>query len=63
LNFFVNRQTNAGAESFNAKVKAFRRQFREVSDIPSSYLVSVYKLQIIFNQTFIFDEKQLSLGL
>jgi transposase len=34
LNFFVNRQTNAGAESFNAKVKAFRSQFRGVSDIP-----------------------------
>jgi transposase len=34
LNFFVNRQTNASAESFNAKVKAFRRQFRGVSDIP-----------------------------
>ncbi|MDR2914195.1 MAG: transposase, partial [Tannerella sp.] len=25
---------NAGAESFNAKVKAFRRQFRGVADIP-----------------------------
>lgn len=34
LNFFVNRQTNAGAESFNAKVKAFRSQFRGVADIP-----------------------------
>lgn len=34
LNYFVNRQTNAGAESFNAKVKAFRSQFRGVSDIP-----------------------------
>lgn len=34
LNFFVDRQTNAGAESFNAKVKAFRRQFRGVVDIP-----------------------------
>lgn len=34
LNFFINRQTNAGAESFNAKVKAFRRQFRGVADIP-----------------------------
>jgi transposase len=34
LNFFVNRQTNASAESFNAKVKAFRRQFRGVCDIP-----------------------------
>ena len=28
LNFFVNRATNANAESFNAKVKAFRAQFR-----------------------------------
>lgn len=34
LNYFVNRQTNVSAESFNAKVKAFRRQFRGVSDIP-----------------------------
>lgn len=34
LNFFVNRQTNASAESFNAKVKTFRGQFRGVSDIP-----------------------------
>lgn len=34
LNYFVNRETNAGAESFNAKVKAFRSQFRGVSDIP-----------------------------
>lgn len=34
LNFFINRQTNASAESFNAKVKAFRSQFRGVADIP-----------------------------
>lgn len=34
LNFFINRQTNASAESFNAKVKAFRSQFRGVTDIP-----------------------------
>ncbi|MDL2212592.1 transposase [Bacteroides sp. OttesenSCG-928-J23] len=34
LNFFVSRQTNASAESFNAKVKAFRSQFRGVTDIP-----------------------------
>ena len=34
LNFFVNRATNAKAESFNAKVKAFRAQFRGVTDIP-----------------------------
>ena len=34
LNFFVNRATNANAESYNAKVKAFRAQFRGVTDIP-----------------------------
>ena len=34
LNFFENRATNANAESFNAKVKAFRTQFRGVTDIP-----------------------------
>lgn len=33
LNFFVNRSTNAFAESFNAKVKAFRAQLRGVTDI------------------------------
>lgn len=34
LNYFQNRSTNAGAESFNAKIKAFRSQFRGVRDIP-----------------------------
>ena len=34
LNYFDNRSTNASAESFNAKVKAFRTQFRGVRDIP-----------------------------
>lgn len=34
LNFFVNRDTNPFAESFNSKVKAFRNQFRGVRDIP-----------------------------
>lgn len=34
LNFFVNRATNTNAELFNAKVKAFRAQFRGVTDIP-----------------------------
>nr|WP_297183755.1 transposase [uncultured Phocaeicola sp.] len=34
LNYFVNRETNAFAESFNAKIKAFRTQFRGVGDIP-----------------------------
>ncbi|WP_341903655.1 transposase, partial [Fluviicola taffensis] len=28
-----NRSTNAAAESFNAKIKAFRSQFRGVRDI------------------------------
>lgn len=33
LNFFTNRSTNASAESFNAKIKAFRASLRGVSDI------------------------------
>ncbi|WP_425275572.1 transposase [Sphingobacterium detergens] len=33
LNYFDNRSTNASAESFNAKIKAFRTQFRGVGDI------------------------------
>lgn len=34
LQFFTNRSTNASAESFNAKIKAFRAQFRGVNNIP-----------------------------
>ena len=34
LNFFDNRSTNASAESFNSKIKAFRTTFRGVMDIP-----------------------------
>lgn len=34
LNFFDNRATNASAESFNAKIKALRSQFRGVRGIP-----------------------------
>jgi len=33
-NYFDNRSTNAAAESFNDKVKAFSAQFRDVRDIP-----------------------------
>ena len=33
LNFFVNRATNAFAESFNARIKAFRATLRGVTDI------------------------------
>ena len=32
LNFFDKRFTNAASESFNAKIKAFRAQFRGVKD-------------------------------
>lgn len=32
LNFFINRSTNASAESFNAKLKAFRTTLRGVTD-------------------------------
>ena len=33
LNYFIDRLTNASAESFNAKIKAFRSQLRGVEDI------------------------------
>lgn len=33
ISYFEDRLTNASAESFNAKIKAFRSQFRGVSDI------------------------------
>ena len=33
LNYFDNRSTNAAAESFNAKIKAFRSQFRGVRNV------------------------------
>jgi transposase len=34
LNYFDSRSINASAESFNAKIKAFRAQFRGVRNIP-----------------------------
>ena len=43
-NYFENRSTNAAAESFNAKVKAFRNQFRCVSDTP----FFIFRLKTIF---------------
>ncbi len=33
LNYFINRSTNASAESFNAKIKRFRAEFRGVKDL------------------------------
>ncbi len=44
LNYFVNRRTNALAENFNAKIKAFRRQFRGIRDIP----FFLYRTSLIF---------------
>jgi transposase len=43
LNFFNNRSTNASAESFNAKIKAFRATQRGVTDI-SFFLFRISKI-------------------
>jgi transposase len=34
LNFFINRSTNAAAESLNSKMKGFRAQLHGIADIP-----------------------------
>ncbi|WP_415377010.1 transposase [Patiriisocius sp. Uisw_017] len=44
LNFFDNRSTNSSTESFNAKIKAFRAQFRGVRNID----IFLFKLANIF---------------
>jgi transposase len=44
LNYFDNRSTNASAESFNAKIKAFRAQFRGVRNVD----FFLYRLTAIF---------------
>ena len=44
LNYFDNRSTNASAESFNAKIKAFRAQFRGVRNVE----FFLYRLTMIF---------------
>jgi transposase len=41
LNYFDNRSTNASAESFNAKIKAFRSQFRGVRNV-DSFRLTIY---------------------
>ena len=43
-NYFNRRATNAAAESFNAKIKAFRAQFRGVQDIP----FFIFRLEKLF---------------
>ena len=44
LNYFDNRSTNASAESFNVKIKAFRVQFRGVRNVE----FFLYRLTQIF---------------
>jgi transposase len=43
LNFFVNRHTNANAESFNSKIKLFRANLRGVTDT-QFFLFRLHKL-------------------
>ncbi len=43
LNFFINRNTNANAESFNSKIKLFRANLRGVTDT-SFFLFRLQKL-------------------
>lgn len=43
LNFFINRNTNANAESFNSKIKLFRANQRGVVDV-SFFLFRLHKL-------------------
>jgi len=44
LNYFDNKSTNAAAESFNAKIKAFRAQLRGVVDIE----FFLFRLQVLY---------------
>ncbi len=43
LNYFLNRSTNASAESFNAKLKGFRAVIRGVRD-KKFFLFRIFKL-------------------
>ena len=47
LAFFVNRETNANAESFNAKIKQFRSEVRGVSDVK----FFLFRLEKLFAQS------------
>ena len=47
LNYFINRSTNASAESFSAKIKAFRTQFRGVRNVE----FFLFRLTRIFAKT------------
>jgi len=58
INFFNNRSTNAASESLNAKIKAFRRVFRGVTD-KAFFLFRLAKLGQIETPvvSFIFAKK------
>lgn len=45
INYFERRLTNASAESFNVKIKAFRTQFRGVGDIK----FFMYRLSMLYS--------------
>jgi len=45
LNYFFNRRTNALAENFNGKIKAFRATFRGIRDLP----FFLYRVSLIFS--------------
>ncbi|WP_256445004.1 transposase [Tenacibaculum finnmarkense] len=47
LNYFNNRNTNASAESFNPKIKAFRAQFRGVRDV--TFFLYIDSLKFMLN--------------
>ena len=44
LNYFINRATNASAESLNSKIKQFRAQLRGVIDVD----FFLYRLSMIY---------------
>ncbi|MFC2654041.1 MAG: transposase [Segatella salivae] len=44
LNYFIDWQTNASAESLNSKIKCFRAQVKGVRDIP----FFMYRLATVF---------------
>jgi transposase len=44
LNYFNNKSTNASAESFNTKIKAFISQFKVIRDV----IFSLFRLSKIY---------------
>ncbi len=48
LNYFINRSTNAAAESFNSELKGFRSQLRGIADL-AFYM---YRVMVLFATDF-----------